>query len=85
MNELQVIEKNGSQKLINTRTGRAGVVAGLLTVLAMSNANAALELDTQGFITDIGTAETFGIAIGIAILGFVAVLALVKKSRGAVK
>jgi hypothetical protein len=85
MNELQVIEKNGSQKLINTRPVRAGVVAGLLTVLAMSNANAALELDTQGFITDIGTAETFGIAIGIAILGFVAVLALVKKSRGAVK
>lgn len=85
MNELQVIEKNGSQKLINTRTARAGVVAGLLTVLAMSNANAALDLDTQAFITDIGTAETFGIAIGIAILGFVAVLALVKKSRGAVK
>lgn len=79
-NQLTVVEKNGRTALV-----RGGVLGGVLTALAMSNANAALTLDTAGFITDIGTAETFGIAIGIAILGFVAVLALVKKSRGAVK
>lgn len=79
-NQLTVVEKNGRTALV-----RGGVLGGVVTALAMSNANAALELDTAAFITDIGTAETFGIAIGIAILGFVAVLALVKKSRGAVK
>jgi multisubunit Na+/H+ antiporter MnhF subunit len=77
---IQVVEKNG-----RTALARGGVLGGVVTVLAMSNANAALTLDTASFITDIGTAETFGIAIGIALLGFVAVLALVKKSRGAVK
>ncbi|WP_180027859.1 hypothetical protein [Acinetobacter sp. YH16032] len=54
-------------------------------MLATTSANAALTLNTEQFTTDIATAETFGIAIGLAILGFVAVLALVKKARGAVK
>ena len=79
-NQLTVVEKNGRTALV-----RGGVLGGAVTALAMSNANAALTLDSASFITDIGTAETFGIAIGIAILGFVAVMALVKKSRGAVK
>lgn len=79
-NQLTVVEKRGRTTLV--RTGLLGTTT---TALAISNANAALTLDTASFITDIGTAETFGIAIGIAILGFVAVLALVKKSRGAVK
>ncbi|WP_151794396.1 hypothetical protein [Acinetobacter nosocomialis] len=78
--KLTVVEKNGRTKLVRT-----GVLGAGLGVLAMSNANAALTLDSASFITDIGTAETFGIAIGIAILGFVAIMALVKKSRGAVK
>jgi hypothetical protein len=68
-----------------THLVRVGGLGGLLGLMAASNANAALTLDTAAFVTDIGTAETFGIAIGIAILGFVAVMALVKKSRGAVK
>lgn len=78
--ELQVQEKNGK-----TTLARVGVLTGVLGVMAASNANAALELNTATFVTDIGTAETFGIAIGLAILGFVAVMSLVKKSRGAVK
>lgn len=78
--ELEVQEKNGK-----TTLARVGVLTGVFGVMAASNANAALTLDTATFVTDIGTAETFGIAIGLAILGFVAVMALVKKSRGAVK
>ena len=78
--ELQVQEKNGK-----TTLARVGLLTGVLGVMAASNANAALTLDTATFVTDIGTAETFGIAIGLAILGFVAVMSLVKKSRGAVK
>lgn len=78
--KLTVVEKNGRTKLVRT-----GVMGAGLGVLAMSNANAALTLDSASFLADISTAETFGIAIGIAILGFVAVMALVKKSRGAVK
>lgn len=74
-----------NQLITQKRLKHKAVVAMALGFLAMSNANAALTLDTEAFITDIGTAETFGIAIGLAILGFVAVLALVKKSRGAVK
>ena len=69
----------------NSRGRLVGVTAIGGAVVMASNANAALTLDSAAFITDIGTAETFGIAIGIAILGFVAVMALIKKSRGAVK
>lgn len=78
--QLVVKEHKGKTQLV-----RVGGLGGLLGLMAASNANAALTLDTQTFVTDIGTAETFGIAIGIAILGFVAVMSLVKKSRGAVK
>lgn len=78
--QLVVKEHKGKTQLV-----RIGGLGGLLGLMAASNANAALTLDTATFVTDIGTAETFGIAIGIAILGFVAVMALVKKSRGAVK
>ena len=78
-------EKIVTKPLQNTRGRLVGVTAiGGAAVMA-SNANAALTLDSAAFITDIGTAETFGIAIGIAILGFVSVMSLVKKSRGAVK
>lgn len=78
-------EKIVTHPVQNSR-GRLVGGAGLLGVAVMaSNANAALNLDSGAFITDIGTAETFGIAIGLAILGYVAVMALVKKSRGAVK
>lgn len=79
-NQLIVVKKNGRTALV-----RGGALGFVVTALAMSNANAKLELDPASFIGDIGVAETFGIAIGIAILGFVAVMALVKKSRGAVK
>lgn len=78
--QLTVVESNGRTKLT-----RFALVGSGVSALAMSNANAALTLDPAAFITDIGTAETFGIAIGLAILGFIAVMALVKKSRGAVK
>jgi len=78
--QLTVVERNG-----RTNLTRFALVGSGVSALAMSNANAALTLDSASFITDIGTAETFGIAIGLAILGFVAVMALVKKSRGAVK
>ncbi|MDH2021081.1 major capsid protein [Acinetobacter ursingii] len=78
--QLTVVERN-----VPTKLTRFGLFGTGVTALAMSNANAALQLDPAAFITDIGTAETFGIAIGLAILGFVAVMALVKKSRGAVK
>lgn len=81
------MEQNQNQLPVQNKKVRlVGVTAiGTASILALSNANAALTLDTGGFLTDISTAESFGIAIGIAILGFVAVLALVKKSRGSVK
>lgn len=78
-------EKIVTKPLQNTRGRLVGVTAIGGAFVMASNANAALTLDSAAFITDIGTAETFGIAIGIAILGFVAVMSLVKKSRGAVK
>lgn len=79
-------QKNIVTKPVQNPRGRLVGVTAIGGALAMaSNANAALTLDSGAFITDIGTAETFGIAIGLAILGFVAVMALVKKSRGAVK
>lgn len=78
-------QKNVAKPVQNLRGLLVGVTAIVGAVVMASNANAALTLDSAAFITDIGTAETFGIAIGLAILGFVAVMALVKKSRGAVK
>lgn len=78
--------KNPAHPVQNKKGRLIGVIAiGIGSVLALSNANAALTLEPASFIADISTAETFGIAIGLAILGFVAVLALLKKSRGAVK
>lgn len=53
--------------------------------LAVSQANAALTLDTTAFAADIATAETFTIAIGLLFLAFIAVGSLLKKARGAVK
>lgn len=46
--------------------------------MALSNYQAA-------FISDIGTAESFALAIGLLFIAFIALLTLIKKSRRNVK
>lgn len=79
---------NQNNKSATVNTSKKHGIVGAVTLGAVtlgSQANAALTLDTAAFATDIATAEAFAVAVGLLMIAFVAVVSLVKKSRGSVK
>lgn len=88
--EVQVIEHE-DQKPVGfwqSLKGKAVAVGAGVTALAVSAvSHAALDFGTAKteILADIDSAEDFGVEIGLAILGFIAVVAVLRHVRGAVK
>lgn len=86
--EYMPAQQETEKSLLTKFKGKAVAVATGVTAFAVSAvSHAALDLSSvkAEVIGDIDSAESFGVEISLAILGFIAVLSVLRLSRGAVK
>lgn len=69
-----------SSKVVATVTAVSAFAVSTVSSAAIDFSSAKTEV-----LADIDSAESFGVEIGLAILGFIAVISVIRHARGAVK